>query len=143
MNEFPRTVSCLALSFGMALAFAASGAEQETQGTVTQGQSLSEQQRLPAAKEGSSNAGQRPGATSPDSSKKTTEASPVDKTQADQKKTKKHPPTAVMDRATPPEKSPTDKESTAKHPPTTAMERATPDQKSTEPSGASDAKQNP
>ena len=45
------------------------------------------------------------------------------------KNAKKHPPTAVMDRATPSEKTP-DEQSARKHPPTSVMNRETPEQKS-------------
>jgi hypothetical protein len=50
--------------------------------------------------------------------------------QTGQNDAKKHPPTAVMDRATPAEKSRDDAATKGKHPPTSVMERATPDMKS-------------
>src|SRR6266487_1683020 len=50
--------------------------------------------------------------------------------QASQADQKKHPPTAVMDRATPAQKSPSEIGPSAKHPPTGVMDSATPDEKS-------------
>jgi hypothetical protein len=72
---------------------------------------------------------------SPGSSKTTSKKSVVKsdgaKSQADQKKNMKHPPTAAMDSATPDEKPTTSATGTSgKNTPTGAMDRATPDQKS-------------
>ena len=109
-------------------------------------QSQAEQPRLPAEKEGaSSSTGQSAGATSPDSanttSKKIEGPSQADKSPADQNKAKKHPPTAVMDRATPAEKSTSEAVTPSRHPPTSVMDRVTPDQKSPESTTASGSQQ--
>ena len=45
------------------------------------------------------------------------------------KNAKKHPPTAVMDRATPTQKAPSG-QTTEKHPPTNRMDQVTPEEKS-------------
>ena len=92
----------------------------------------SEQKRLPAAKEDTSTAGQQAGATSDASAttEKTTESGQTSKGQGDQAQAKKHPPTAVMDKATSPEKSTSETGAPPKHPPATVMDRATPEQKS-------------
>lgn len=93
----------------------------------------SEQKRLPAAKEDTSTAGQaQAGATSDANAttEKTTESGQTSKGQGDQAQAKKHPPTAVMDKATSPEKSTSETGAPPKHPPATVMDRATPEQKS-------------
>jgi hypothetical protein len=139
MKKFQLAALFPALSFALALPTMAADTYQNTQGSVKtdqSAQSQAEQPRLPAEKQGaSSNTGQSPGGMSPDSSSKTSKKSagesPADKSQVDQKKVKKHPPTAVMDRATP-EKSPSETGTPA----TSAMDRATPDQKSPEPASA-------
>jgi hypothetical protein len=141
MKEFRLTAVLSALSFAFALpTLAADGTSQETKGAVGTGQSaqaqaLAEQPRLPAEKEAASSATQNPSEMSPGSSKTTSKKNivkgEVAKSQADQKKAMKHPPTAAMDRATPDEKATTSGTGTSgKNTPTSAMDRATPDQKS-------------
>ena len=140
MKKFQLAALLPALSFGLALPALAIGPSQNTQGSVRTDQvapSQAEQPRLPAEKEGaSSNTAQSPSGMSPDSSstssKKSAAKTQADKGQVEQKKAKKHPPTAAMDSATP-EKSKDEAGTPGKHPATSAMDRATPDQKSPEP----------
>jgi hypothetical protein len=138
MKTFRLTALLSALSFALALpTLAADGTSQDTKGAVATGQSAQvqapvEQPRLPAEKEAASSATQSPSETGPGSYKTTSKKSVVKtegaKSQADQKKTMKHPPTAAMDSATPDEKAPTG--TSGKSTPTSAMDRSTPDQKS-------------
>ena len=128
MKKFQLAALLPALSFALALPTLAAGTGQDTQGSVRAdqlAQSQAEQQRLPAGKESTaSNTAQNP--SGPDSSSTTSKKSAV-KSQ----KAKKHPPTAVMDRATP-EKSPSETGSPGKHPATSATSRATPEKSTTE-----------
>jgi hypothetical protein len=125
-----------ALTFGLSLPAWAGDAYRSDKSADKSAQSQTaqaqpEQQRLPAAKDGtSSNAGQAQGATSSDPSAISETTTEKDKGQVDQEKAKKHPPTAVMDKATPPEKATSETGAPPKHPPTSVMERATPEQKS-------------
>jgi hypothetical protein len=129
MKKFQLAALLPALSFTLALpTLAAADTSQDTQGSVRAdqlAQSQAEQQRLPAGKEGaSSNTVQSP--SGPDSSSTTSKKSTVKS-----KKAKKHPPTAVMDRAAP-EKSTTDTGTPGKHPATSAMNPATPEKSTTD-----------
>jgi hypothetical protein len=103
--------------------------------SVRLAQSPTEQRRLPAEKEGAaSNAGKNPSEIDAGKGSKAS-ATGAGKSQGDtsrdnQGKAKKHPPTAVMDRAASPAKSPSQATPAAKQPPTSVMDRATPDQSS-------------
>jgi len=89
------------LMLGLSPAFAGDYATQRE--SSAQSQQTAEQQQLPAD---------------------------ADKAQPGQNNAKKHPPTAVMDRAMPAEKAKDDTATKGKHPPASVMGRATPDLKS-------------
>jgi hypothetical protein len=114
-----------ALTLGLSLP-AWAGGDYPAKRSDQSAQLQTEQQR-----EATPTAGQAQGGATSDASATTEKATQPDegaKGQVDQ--AKKHPPTAVMDKATSPEKSTSEIGVPPKHPPATVMERATPEQKS-------------
>ena len=122
-----------ALTLGLSLPAWAGGA-YPAKNPDQSAQLQSEQKRMPAAKEGTPAGQAQTGATSDASATTEKITEPADQKavegQADQAQAKKHPPTAVMDKATSPEKSTSETGAPPKHPPATVMDRATPEQKS-------------
>jgi hypothetical protein len=118
MNKFRLATVLPALMLGLAFpASAANSVDQAAPGATMTGQP--------------DQTSQSPSAISQDSTS-VEKSAPKDQADKRQAKAKKHPPTAVMDRATPAEKSASDAATSGTHGPTSVMDRATPEQKSPE-----------